>query len=51
VATNDEKKKKAEQPGDSRPFDIHKWSDYPEVDKTVDHIYEQFTSIPGFSGK
>lgn len=29
----------------SRPFDVHKWSDYPEVDKAVDHIYGEIVAL------
>jgi hypothetical protein len=29
----------------SRPFDVHKWSDYPEVNNAVNHIYTEIVSL------
>lgn len=29
----------------SRPFDVHKWSDYPEVNRAVDHIYGEIMAL------
>lgn len=29
----------------SRPFDVHKWSDYPEVNDAVDHIYADVVAL------
>lgn len=29
----------------SRPFDIHRWSDYREVNNAVDHIYREILTI------
>jgi len=29
----------------SRPFDVHKWSDYPEVNEAVDRIYGEIISL------
>jgi len=29
----------------SRPFDVHKWSDYPEINKAVNHIYDEIISL------
>jgi len=29
----------------SRPFDVHKWSDFPEVNKAVDHIYAEIIDL------
>jgi hypothetical protein len=29
----------------SRPFDVHKWSDYPEVNHAVEHIYAEVIAL------
>jgi len=29
----------------SRPFDVHKWSDYPEVNEAVEHIYAEIIAL------
>ena len=31
----------------SRPLDVHKWSDYPEVNNFVDEIYHHLKSVKG----
>lgn len=31
----------------SRPFDVHKWSNYPEVNEAVDHIYSEVVDLGG----
>lgn len=38
-------------PDNSRPLDLHGWSDHPQVDGAVDALYAAFQSLPGFSGK
>jgi len=34
----------------SRPLDVHKWSDYPEVKEAVDAIYEELSGLKSFNG-
>ena len=29
----------------SRPLDVHKWSEYPEVNQAVNHIYSEFVAL------
>jgi hypothetical protein len=36
--------------GNSKPFDVHRWSDYPEVNSAVDIIYAELRESPEFSG-
>jgi len=31
-----------EDPWHSRPIDVHKWSDHPEVVQFVDRVWEQY---------
>ena len=50
VATQKDKER-AEELNNSRNLDIHKWSEYPEVNKAVDAIYEEFQALPEFKGK
>lgn len=35
----------------SRPLDVHRWSEYPEVRSAVDAIYEELIQLPEFSGR
>jgi hypothetical protein len=42
---------KAQKLDNWAPLDIHRWSDYPEVNKTVDALYDQMTRLKAFSGK
>lgn len=51
MGTDGEKKTLAEQLNNSADFDVHRWSDYPEVNKAVDHLYEEFKALPEFKGK
>ena len=46
----DTEKKKAEELKNSRLIDVHKWSEYPEVNKAVDAIYGEFLKFPEFKG-
>jgi hypothetical protein len=32
-------------------FDVHKWSDFPEVNRAVDALYDEMRTLPEFSGK
>jgi len=32
-------------------IDIHRWSDYPEVDALVEYVFALMTSLEGFTGK
>lgn len=32
------------------PLDVHRWSDYPEVNSLVDSLYEEFKQLPDFKG-
>ena len=41
---------KAKALANSRPFDVHKWSEYPEVNGAVDALYEDLRSDPQFKG-
>ena len=43
--------KKAERLDNWAPLDVHRWSDYPEVNKTVETIYDQMTRLKRLSGK
>jgi hypothetical protein len=43
-------KEKAVALDNSRPFDVHRWSDFPEVNDAVDHIYEIFSGLDDFKG-
>lgn len=47
----DEEKRKAEELDNSRNLDVHTWSDYPEVNRAVAQIYEEFKELPDFEGK
>lgn len=29
----------------SRPLDVHKWSEYPEVNEVVDHVFDLLPSL------
>jgi len=39
-----EKKEKAERLAFSRPIDVHRWSDYPEVNAAVNQLFDEITS-------
>src|SRR5215813_8018038 len=32
-------------------FDVHRWSDFPEVNRAVDALYDEMLKLPEFSGK
>lgn len=32
------------------PLDVHRWSEYPEINNAVDGIYNELTELEGFSG-
>lgn len=34
----------------ARPFDVHKWSDYPEVNKAVNALFDDLKGDPEFTG-
>jgi hypothetical protein len=40
-STTETKEEKAERLANSAPFDVHKWSDYPEVKEATDALYDQ----------
>ncbi len=44
-------KEKAEALNNSRPFDVHRWSDFPEVNAAVEHIYEKLNEREDFRGR
>lgn len=46
----DKKREKAERLANWRPFDVHRWSDYPEVNNAVNAIYKDLKANSGFSG-
>lgn len=50
MATKEEKER-AEELGNSRILDVHKWSDYSEVNKAIDAIFKEFQALPEFKGK
>ena len=45
------KQKKAEELDNSTFFDVHRWSDYPETNKAVDALLEEFNADPKFLGR
>jgi len=45
------KQKKAEELDNSTFFDVHRWSDYPETNKAVDALLEEFNAGPKFLGR
>ncbi len=47
----EEQVKRAEELNNSQQLDVHKWSEYPEVNKAVNSIYEEFKALPEFTGK
>ena len=46
----DNKQAKAEALGNYRLLDVHRWSDFPEVDNAVDAIYVDLCNDPDFGG-
>ena len=47
----EEQVKLAKELNNSQPLDVHTWSDYSEVNKAVDYLYEEFKALPEFKGK
>jgi hypothetical protein len=43
-------KEKAEELDNSALLDVHRWSDYSEVNDAVDFLYKQLSELPEFSG-
>ena len=41
---------KAQALDHSRPLDVHKWSDFPEVNAAVNAIYTDLKNDPDFTG-
>ncbi|GEM_PF-795760 len=37
--------KKGERLNNSRPFDVHRWSDYPEAKRVTQHIYDEVLTL------
>jgi len=48
--TWDSDEEKAEALDFARPLDVHKWSDYPEVNKAVDALWNELKDDPQFGG-
>jgi len=44
-------KEKAEALNNSRPFDVHRWSDFQEVNDAVDRLHEMLNGLEDFKGK
>lgn len=42
---------KAERLNNSALFDVHRWSDHPEVNHVVNHVFELLKKTPAFRGK
>ena len=49
-AEKERKLSKAVELDNYENFDVHTWSDYPEVNKAVDYLYEELNKLPEFSG-
>ena len=43
-------KEKAEALNNSRPFDVHRWSDFPEVNAAVNRLHEALNGLEHFKG-
>lgn len=50
MTASDETKARAEELNNSSLFDVHRWSDYPEVNNAVNDLYGQLKEDPSFSG-
>ena len=48
--TEDEKIRKADELNNYESFDVHVWSEYPEVNKAVDVLYGELKKLPEFAG-
>ena len=46
----DECKAKAERLANSQLLDVHKWSEYTDVNNAVDALYEELKELPEFKG-
>ena len=44
------KKQKGEALDNFAQFDVHRWSDYPEVNNAVDALFDDLRQIPNFGG-
>ena len=44
---NESQEEKGEQLDNSRPFDVHMWSDYPEAKKATQYIFDEILSEDG----
>ena len=51
VDPTDELKAIAERLDNWQPLDVHKWSDYPEVNNAVDALFEELRELSNFQGK
>lgn len=51
VAERERVKAKAEDLDNSSPFDVHCWSEYPEVNNAVNALYAELLSDPKFTSK
>lgn len=43
------KRKKAIELDNSELFDVHKWSEYPQVNSIVDSLYSDLSTVPNFN--
>jgi hypothetical protein len=50
LKTWDDKAAKAKDLANSTLFDVHKWSDYPEVNGAVDALFAELRMLPEFGG-
>jgi hypothetical protein len=48
--TEDEKVRKAEELNNYESFDVHVWSEHPEVNRAVDALYHALKKLPEFEG-
>lgn len=48
--TKEEIRKKAEELDNYEHFDVHRWSEYPEVNKAVNSLYHELRTLSEFKG-
>jgi hypothetical protein len=48
--TEEEIQQKAEELDNSKLFDVHVWSKYPQVNNAVDELYKMLKTLPDFKG-
>jgi len=48
--SDEEKEEKAKELDKSALFDVHVWSEHPEVNKAVDELYSMLKELPDFKG-